>query len=64
MTEVFVEQTLASPRSANYRIIELQVKQEGADIQTDTQTNRHINTMTRSGLRAGPSEKTNHEKLS
>ena len=29
----------------------------GADTQTNKQTNRHINTMTWSGLRAGPSER-------
>ena len=29
------------------------------DTQTDTQVDKHINTMTRSGLRAGPSENMN-----
>ena len=32
----------------------------GGDKQTDTQTNRHINTMTRPGLGAEPSEKFAH----
>ena len=40
-------------RKTNYRITEIQVQQDGTGTQTDTQTNKHINTMTWTGLRAG-----------
>ena len=47
VTDVFVEQPLASPRSTKYI---------GWDKHVRKQTDGHINTMTWTGLRAGPSE--------